>query len=203
MKHQPDKEIDRMRVLNKELLLLWSWGPGMVVWKSVLVTPSGSPMNTYLLFGFLIEVSLHRHGNGFDFLLLSPPPKSCDVVKSSNPLLQVGSPGNQPIFGAENSNSPFTVGSLGNQAHLRCFPQVTFININPVVVERNLLWIMRHPVHNYGSEVISGTKEGTKYCNRRCSYCSSEWPHSIYVYISYKWEYYTCNVHGKKTSAHT
>ena len=44
------------------------------------------------------------------------------------------------------------------------------------MVEWCLLWILRHPVHLYDTEVILGTEDKkTKNCNKRyshCSYCS-------------------------------
>ena len=51
----------------------------------------------------------------------------------------------------------FVVGFPGNRGKspiLRCFPKfISLTSINPVVVNRDLLWVTRHPFYLYGSEI--------------------------------------------------
>lgn len=104
---------------------IWSiLEPSIGAHGSVLVPQPGSSLNC-APFGVFMEDSLHRHDSLTHQPLvidspsssLSPPQKSGSRTESSNLLFKVGWPWQLVII-------------------LRCFPKVTFININPVVVER-------------------------------------------------------------------
>lgn len=59
----------------------------------------------------------------------------------------------------KSSNPLFLVSSPGNQSPSFCAFQKSPSNVNPIVVQRGLLWITRHSFYLYGSEVLSGTED--------------------------------------------
>ena len=51
------------------------------------------------------------------------------------------------------------VGSLAPSPHPQMLSKSHLINTKPVVVERGLLGITRHPFHLYGSDAFSGAED--------------------------------------------
>ena len=71
---------------------------------------------------------------------------------SPSPLLSRG--------GTKSSNCLFRIRSPGSQCpFLGFFPKSHLVDINPVMVERGLLWTTRHSFHLDVSETFSGTKD--------------------------------------------
>lgn len=76
-------------------------------------------------------------------------------------------------WGSENSTPLFVVRSPGNQPPSFGASKSHLIHINPVVVKRGMLGILRNPLHLY--KAVSGIEDKRKYYDERCShhsYCS-------------------------------
>ena len=95
-------------------------------------------------FWVFMEASLHRHNRlnrgplviELNLQPLSPP--QWWETESSNPLVT-------------------WLASLTTRPHPQVLSKSPLININPIVMERGLLWTTGNPFHLYGSEAISGT----------------------------------------------
>ena len=75
-----------------------------------------------------------------------------DSTSSPSPLLQ------NERLGLKVPSHYSRLVPLATRPILKCFSKVAFNNINPVVVERDLLWKTRRPFSLYGSEMILGTQ---------------------------------------------
>ena len=73
------------------------------------------------------------------------------LVQSPAPLSSPGIRGD--------SNSLSWLVPLTTSPHLQVLSKSHLININPVTVQRGLLWITRHSFHLHSSKVISGTED--------------------------------------------
>lgn len=127
----------------------------MVTSGNVLVPKPGSSLN--LFFHFFMEASWHR----YDWISCW----SLMIHSTSSPSLLLGNQWvPQKVPPLDSWFVPLAINS-----HFLVLFNCPLISMNPIVVERSLLWITRHSFYLCDTEDL---RKEAKYDNKRCSHCS-------------------------------